>query len=78
MNLINKSRLSFLLVFIVLALCAVVTACTDEQALAEIDKLKTENEMLRYQADSLENTLKALNAHGDSVRKSLESLDMGL
>ena len=55
-----------------------LSACTDEAAVAEINRLKAENVMLQGQVDSLQKDLDALTAYGDSVKKSLEKLDMHL
>ena len=55
-----------------------LSACTDEAAVAEINRLKAENVMLQGQVDSLQKDLDSLTAYGDSVKKSLEKLDMHL
>ena len=60
------------------SLLAALTGCTDEQKQMEISKLKAENEYLQCQADSLQKALHIKKAREDSVKKSLESLDMGL
>lgn len=60
--------------FAAFALCS----CSDEQAQMEISRLQVENEGLRAQIDSLESVLTVKQAQGDSVKKSLEKLDMGI
>jgi peptidoglycan hydrolase CwlO-like protein len=54
------------------------SACTDEAAEAEMNRLKAENAVLQGQVDSLQKNLDSLTAYGDSVKKSLEKLDMHL
>lgn len=63
---------------ILFALLAVfsLSACTDEAAEAEMNRLKGENAVLQGQVDSLQKSLDSLTAYGDSVKKSLEKLDM--
>lgn len=56
------------------ALCS----CTDEAAQAEMNRLAQENAVLLNKVDSLQKNLDSLTAYGDSVKKSLEKLDMGL
>ncbi len=72
-NLITLSAilLAFLAVFS-------LSACTDEAAEAEMNRLKAENAVLQGQVDSLQKNLDSLTAYGDSVKKSLEKLDMHL
>lgn len=53
-------------------------SCSDEQAQMEISRLQVENDGLRAQIDSLESVLTVKQAQGDSVKKSLEKLDMGI
>ena len=53
-----------------------LSACTDEAAEAEMNRLKDENAVLQGQLDSLQKNLDSLNAYNDSVKKSLEKLDM--
>ena len=53
-----------------------LSACTDEAAKAEIERLSQENAALLKTADSLQRNLDSLTAYGDSVKKSLEKLDM--
>ena len=55
-----------------------LSACTDEAAEAEMNRLKGENAVLQGQVDSLQKSLDSLTAYGDSVKKSLEKLDMHL
>lgn len=55
-----------------------LSACTDEAAEAEMNRLKDENSVLQGQVDSLQKNLDSLNAYNDSVKKSLEKLDMHL
>ena len=66
----------FLLAFALLSVF-LFCFCSDEQTQMEISKLQTENELLRAQIDSLESVLTIKQAQGDSVKKSLNSLDMG-
>lgn len=66
------------LLFSAVFLLTVLTGCSDEQFQMEVAKLKTENEYLQFQVDSLQKALQVKRAQEDSVRKSLESLDMGL
>ncbi|SHK38306.1 hypothetical protein [Fibrobacter sp. UWEL] len=66
-----------LLAFALLSLFA-FCSCSDEQAQMEISRLQAENEGLRAQIDSLESVLTTKQAQGDSVKKSLQSLDMGI
>ena len=66
------------LLFSAVFLLIVLTGCSDEQFQMEVAKLKTENEYLQFQVDSLQKALQVKRAQEDSVRKSLESLDMGL
>ena len=65
---------------ILLAFLAVFSlfACTDVAAEAEMNRLKAENAVLQGQVDSLQKNLDSLTAYGDSVKKSLEKLDMHL
>jgi peptidoglycan hydrolase CwlO-like protein len=72
----EKFMLSAIL-FAVLAAFS-LSACTDEAAEAEMNRLKAENAMLQGQVDSLQKNLDSLTAYGDSVKKSLEKLDMHL
>ncbi|WP_297698498.1 hypothetical protein [uncultured Fibrobacter sp.] len=72
----EKFTLSAIL-FAVLAAFS-LSACTDEAAEAEMNRLKAENAMLQGQVDSLQKNLDSLAAYGDSVKKSLEKLDMHL
>ena len=72
----EKFTLSAIL-FAVLAAFS-LSACTDEAAEAEMNLLKAENAMLQGQVDSLQKNLDSLTAYGDSVKKSLEKLDMHL
>ena len=53
-----------------------LSACTDEAAEAEMNRLAAENAVLQGQVDSLQKNLDSLTAYGDSVKKSLEKLDM--
>ncbi|MCQ2088991.1 MAG: hypothetical protein MJY93_01960 [Fibrobacter sp.] len=53
------------------------TACSDKEAEAEIGRLTQENALLQKNIESLQHTLDSLNAYGDSVKKSLQKLDMG-
>ncbi len=53
-----------------------ISACTDEAAEAEMKSLAQENAALSSRVDSLQKTLDSLTAYGDSVKKSLEKLDM--
>ena len=53
-----------------------LSACTDEAAEAEMNRLAAENAVLLGQVDSLQKNLDSLTAYGDSVKKSLEKLDM--
>lgn len=62
--------------FIFLALTTV--GCTDKEAEAEITRLVERNASLQHTADSLQHTLDSLNAYSDSVKNSLQKLDMGL
>lgn len=55
-----------------------LSACTDEAAVAEMNRLAQENATLLNRADSLQKQLDSLTAYGDSVKKSLKKLDMGL
>ncbi len=72
----EKFTLSAIL-FAVLAAFS-LSACTDEAAESEMNRLKAENAMLQGQVDSLQKNLDSLTAYGDSVKKSLEKLDMHL
>ena len=55
-----------------------LSAFADEAAEAEMNRLKAENAVLQGQVDSLQKNLDSLTAYGDSVKKSLEKLDMHL
>ena len=55
-----------------------LSACSNEAAEIEMNRLKAENAALQGQADSLLKHLDSLTAYGDSVKKSLEKLDMHL
>ncbi|WP_407456754.1 hypothetical protein [Fibrobacter sp.] len=59
-------------VFAVFAL----SSCADKEAEAEISRLAKENAELSKTVDSLQKNLDSLTAYGDSVKKSLEKLDM--
>ena len=50
--------------------------CADEASLNEITRLEGENAVLQGKVDSLQKSLDSLTAYGDSVKKSLEKLDM--
>ena len=52
------------------------SACTDEATINEMNRLAGENAMLLNKVNSLQKTLDSLTAYGDSVKKSLEKLDM--
>lgn len=54
----------------------VLTSCSDKEAEAEISRLTKENAVLSKSVDSLQKNLDSLTAYGDSVKKSLEKLDM--
>ena len=54
----------------------VFTSCSDKEAEAEISRLTKENAVLSKSVDSLQKNLDSLTAYGDSVKKSLEKLDM--
>lgn len=64
------------LTFILFA--ANLIGCADKEAEAEINRLVEKNAGLQRTADSLQHTLDSLNAYGDSVKKSLQKLDMHL
>ena len=51
-------------------------ACSDDAALSEIKRLAQENAKLLNTVDSLKKNLDSLAVYGDSVKKSLEKLDM--
>ena len=53
-----------------------LSGCTDEATLAEMNRLAQENAILLNKVDSLKKNLDSLTAYGDSVKKSLEKLDM--
>ena len=55
-----------------------LSGCTDEATLAEMNRLARENAILLNKVDSLKKNLDSLTAYGDSVKKSLEKLDMHL
>ena len=63
---------------ILLSVFAVFTlsGCTDEATLAEMNRLAGENALLLNKVDSLQKTLDSITAYGDSVKKSLQKLDM--
>lgn len=69
----------FLPLFIlsVAAKSSAIIGCSDKEAEAEIGRLTQENSALQHSVDSLQHTLDSLNAYGDSVKKSLDKLDMG-
>ena len=62
--------------FVMLLLLFMFAACSDEAAEAEINRLTQENTLLQGKVDSLQKNLDSLTAYGDSVKKSLEKLDM--
>lgn len=62
--------------FILFALTSM--GCSNKEAEAEINRLVEKNAGLQRTADSLQHTLDSLNAYGDSVKKSLQKLDMHL
>ena len=53
-----------------------LSGCSDEAAEAEISRLSQENAELIRTKDSLQKNLDSLTAYGDSVKKSLQKLDM--
>lgn len=53
-----------------------LSGCADEASLNEITRLEGENAVLQGKVDSLQKSLDSLTAYGDSVKKSLEKLDM--
>ena len=63
------------IIFYVLAIFS-LSACSDEAAEAEISLLTQENAELVLTKDSLQKKLDSLTAYGDSVKKSLQKLDM--
>lgn len=63
--------------FALLALFS-LSSCADEAAQAEMQRLAQENAILLNKVDSLQKHLDSLTAYGDSVKKSLEKLDMHL
>lgn len=60
--------------FILFALASM--GCSNKEAEAEIARLTEKNAGLQHSVDSLQHTLDSLNAYGDSVKKSLQKLDM--
>lgn len=64
------------LIFILMAFSFM--GCADKEAQAEITRLKQNNASLQHSVDSLQHTLDSLNVYGDSVKKSLQKLDMHL
>ena len=50
--------------------------CADEASLNEISRLEGENAVLQGKVDSLQKSLDSITAYGDSVKKSLQKLDM--
>ena len=61
---------------ILLAVAFGVSSCADDAAEAEMNRLTQENTLLQGKVDSLQKNLDSLTAYGDSVKKSLEKLDM--
>ena len=53
-----------------------LSGCADEASLKEISRLEDENAVLQGQLDSLQKSLDSITAYGDSVKKSLQKLDM--
>jgi outer membrane murein-binding lipoprotein Lpp len=53
-----------------------LSGCTDEATLAEMNRLAQENAKLLNTVDSLKKNLDSLTVYNDSVKKSLEKLDM--
>lgn len=69
---VSLSTLTFILFALAFA------GCADKEAEAEMARLTEKNASLQHTADSLQHTLDSLNAYSDSVKKSLQSLDMGI
>ena len=67
-----RSALAVLFVLVSVSL----SACADEAARNEIDRLAQENAELSGTVDSLQKILDSLTVYGDSVKKSLQKLDM--
>lgn len=65
-------------ILLTIALITFFAGCADKEAEAEISRLTEKNAALERTADSLQHRLDSLNAYGDSVKKSLQKLDMGL
>jgi len=67
-------------IFSVFAILFIVSfvGCSDKEAEAEICRLEQTNAGLQHTVDSLQHTLDSLNAYGDSVKNSLQKLDMHL
>jgi len=71
-----SSRITLSVIISTLFAAFVLSSCADKEAEAEISRLAKENAELSKTVDSLQKNLDSLTAYGDSVKKSLEKLDM--
>ncbi len=71
-----SSRITLYVIISALFAAFVLSSCADKEAEAEISRLAKENAELSKSVDSLQKNLDSLTAYGDSVKKSLEKLDM--
>jgi peptidoglycan hydrolase CwlO-like protein len=71
-----SSRITLSVIISTLLAAFVLSSCADKEAEAEISRLAKENAELSKTVDSLQKNLDSLTAYGDSVKKSLEKLDM--
>ena len=71
-----SSRITLSVIISTLLPAFVLSSCADKEAEAEISRLAKENAELSKTVDSLQKNLDSLTAYGDSVKKSLEKLDM--
>ena len=71
-----KSKITLSAIILSVFAVFTLTGCTDEATLNEMNRLAGENAQLLNKVDSLQKTLDSITAYGDSVKKSLEKLDM--
>ena len=63
-------------IFTAVVLAIAFTACTDQQAEAEIARLQSEKQSLQAEIQTLQLKLDSAKAKNDSIQKRLSDLDM--
>ena len=71
-----KLKITLSAIFLSIFAVFTLSGCTDEATLNEMNRLAGENALLLNKVDSLQKSLDSITAYGDSVKKSLQKLDM--